>query len=90
MSRVPSLIAQGYEQVSRKRRTIARLPEGKTGLEALAAVDPTHVANLRTSMENHAAEFFRRIYAEHAGLTVVLTEEEFSEFLHETGRKAWR
>ena len=30
------LYKQGFRQVSRKYRMVARLPEGKTGLEALA------------------------------------------------------
>ena len=50
------LILVGFEQVSRKYRTLARLPLGKTGLEALAEVDPDLAAQFLRNANRMAAE----------------------------------
>lgn len=48
------LIAEGYHQTSHKYRSLARLPKGKTALEALEEVSPSTAQRLRTRMEEWA------------------------------------
>lgn len=71
------LVAEGYHQVSRAYREVARLPEGKTGIEALQDVGWRDAAGMS---EWHAADQFRRVYAEGRGLTRKLTRSEFEWF----------
>jgi hypothetical protein len=85
-SRVDALIVAGFEQVSRKYRTLARLPAGKTGLEALAEVDAALAARFLQNANEHAAEQYRRCFARHEN-KVELTIDEFNEYLEKTGRK---
>lgn len=77
------LVRLGYCQVSRKFRSVARLPEGKTGIEALADASRDLVW-ARTLGEEHAAEQFRRVYAIYAPaeqrLILILTREVFDAF----------
>lgn len=74
------LVAAGYKQVSRKYRLVARLPEGKTGMEALEAHAPDTARNFRRMAEEMAASQYLRIYADRDGNQVELTPEEFEEF----------
>lgn len=54
------LAQEGWKQISRKHRMIARVPPGMTGMEALAMIDPEAVAQLRRLMEAEAADMVRR------------------------------
>ena len=58
---------------------VARLPEGKTGLEALAEVDPRLAKNMLDRMNNAAAEQYLRCYAK-PPYVLNLSVEEFDEF----------
>ena len=73
------LYKQGFRQVSRKYRMVARLPEGKTGLEALAEVDPRLAKDMLDRMNNAAAEQYLRCYAK-PPYVLTLSVEEFDEF----------
>lgn len=75
MAHLRDLIAQGYEQVSRKYRRLARLPLGMTGLEALRQADPELASHLERNLEETAKFMYLRI---HAKDFVVLTPEEFA------------
>lgn len=72
-----TLIRQGYQQISRKYRLVARLPEGKTGIEALRDVDPALISRWEENLERRAAEFFCRVYSKD---TLELSEVDFKEF----------
>ena len=85
MSRVDELIRNGFEQVSRKYRTLARLPPGKTGLEALAEVYPDLAAHFLRNANRIAAEQYLRCYAKGED-KIELTRDEFNEYLEKTGR----
>jgi hypothetical protein len=82
---IDDIVAQGYEQVSRKYRIVARLPEGKTGLEALAEVDPELAKHMLDEVNLEAGRHYMRVHARHTQLS--LTWEEFNEFLIKTGKK---
>jgi len=82
--KVQGIIDQGYYQVSRRFRTLARLPKGKTGMEALLeATDELQpmdaVKWVKGLGEGHAGDHFLRC---HAGknVQIILTEEEFHMF----------
>ncbi len=85
MSRVDEFIQGGYQQVSRRYRLIARLPSGKTGLEALAEVNPELAKHFLAQANEQAA---RQYLARHADgeNKVELTDDEFREYLGKTGR----
>jgi hypothetical protein len=87
MSKVEQLIAEGFEQVSRRYRRLARLPYGKTGLEALAEVDPELAAHMLDSVNRRAAEQYMRVYAKDDE-KIELNAEEFDEYLRLTRRSA--
>lgn len=74
------LVDEGYRQVSRKFRHVARLPDGMTGLEALRSVDPDLHDRMMQRMEEEAADHFRRVHASEQGLWLTLTTEEFDAF----------
>jgi hypothetical protein len=71
------LLAKGYQQISRKYRHVARLPEGKTGLQALMEVDPLLAKRMLDSAESYAKEHYLRV---HAKDKLTLSEEEFEAF----------
>jgi hypothetical protein len=78
------IIDKGYYQISRRSRTLACLPKGKTGMEALleATKDmrPDEAKEWVEGMgEGHAGDHFLRCHAKD-GLTIILTEEEFHMF----------
>lgn len=85
MSKIDEIIEAGFEQVSRKYRTLARLPPGKTGLEALAEVDPGLARNFLDQANEAAARHYRAMYAKREN-KIVLSIEEFKEYLLKTGR----
>lgn len=73
---------EGYEVTSRRYRSLARLPEGKTGIEALIEVDSGVGVHCRThGLEEDAADFYRRCYAYKAGLQTQLDLRTFKHFL---------
>lgn len=75
------LIDEGWEQTSRKYRAVARLPAGKTGLQALLEVDPLRVLRLLENAEMWAADEFRRVHShEENGMRQELTNVEFHAF----------
>ena len=80
-----ALIARGYMQVSSKNRTLARLPPGKTALEALAEVDPQAAKDIRERMEDQARSRYLRMYAADC---VEVTDDVFRAFKRESGRVA--
>lgn len=86
--RALELVAQGYKQISRKYRTLGRLPEGMTGLEALATADPDLAKRMLDGVNERAGEQFMRCFARGKELTVTLTQGEFAEYLRATGRNA--
>ena len=75
---IDQLIQDGYEQVSRKYRRLARLPDGMNGIEAMRTVDPGFVRLKMEHLEQECAEMFLRVYSAEK---VELTVEEFEEFL---------
>ena len=83
------LLAGGWRQVSHTHRHLARLPPGKTGLEALAEVSPSSVADIMRRVEMEAADDYLRTHApeEHQK---TLTIEEFDDFLRATGRRGMK
>lgn len=92
--RAVALIDAGWFQVSRHHRMLARLPEGKTGTEALIEARlkaiggfrpgywPAEVRRWAEGMgEARAAEHFRRVYAWYTdGLTCKVNHETFEAF----------
>lgn len=57
------LVSDGWKAVSNKHRTIARLPQGKTGLEALQECAPDEFRRIMEQAEQRAADTYRRTYA---------------------------
>ena len=49
------LVAEGWLQTSRSYRAVARLPEGKTGLETLKERNPRMYRNIMEQAERQAA-----------------------------------
>lgn len=90
-----ALIDEGWFQVSRKFRHLARLPEGKTGIEALIEAClksigrgshseywPTEIKRWAEDMgEGPAADHFMRCYASAIpGLTCTVDRDIFEAF----------
>lgn len=81
--KIADLIKRGAIQLSRKYRTLGLAPElkeGETYLELLKKSDPHYWANL----ERCAKEWLLR---NNDAFQVKLSIEEFSEWLHQNGRK---
>jgi len=75
---VRKLIAQGYVQVSRRHRTLARLPAGLTGRQALDAAAPGRYPPQMP--EESCADQYRRVYA--GGNDVLkLSRDDFADYL---------
>jgi hypothetical protein len=73
--------ADGYRSISNKYRTIARLPPGKTGIEALSLVDPTLAEHLLAQAEERATEAYLRVHARaETGDVLVLEPDVFLAF----------
>lgn len=84
---VDELLSQNVEQLSRKFRSVARLPPGMTGLEALRERAPEHYASVMQRAERWAADEYRRYVASKYGDAFDLTPKEFNEYLVKTGRR---
>ena len=78
------LVSQGYRQISRKYRMVARVPFGMTGRQALDQVAPG-VYNSRMN-EWHCADQYRRCYAKGDDV-LELNYKVFREFLNECARR---
>jgi len=88
------LVAQGYMQISRKYRLFARIPDGKTGKQALleasraACVNEKHYEVAREWMskmfEHDAARYYRRVYAPHYEASI----QQMTEFKAAGGKTA--
>lgn len=65
MHKAQELVAQGYYQVSRRYRLVARLPPGYTGRKALREKNPKLASEMS---EAHCRDHFLRVYAEHLEL----------------------
>ena len=85
MSKAKDCVSQGYVQVSRKYRIVARLPTGRTGMQALEAVDSSLAKQIRDNAERSAKEMFLRMYALDK---LILSREEFAEFLQLVGKRS--
>lgn len=83
---VDDLLAQGAEQMSRKYRLVARLPEGMTALEALKDRDMPLYERVMADAERRARELYRLHVAKRYGDYFELSVAEFNEFLVKTGR----
>lgn len=89
MTNANPFVAAGYQQTSAKYRTIARLPEGMTGIEALKLADQEAYAHLQERLEREAASTFRRVYAQQLGCQIMLSPEEFVAFKAAGGETSW-
>ncbi len=58
-----ALVAAGYRQISSKYRIVARLPEGKSGYEALRDADPDFAARLLANFQRDCEDQFLRVCA---------------------------
>lgn len=76
----------GYRQLSRKHRIVARLPPGKTGLEALREADSEAYERVMRLAEESAAEDYRRFHARGEDRRE-LSIEEFAAFRKAGGRR---
>lgn len=77
MSRGKELAEQGYKQVSSKYRMVGKLPDGMTGIQALATVDPELAKRMQQTADASAEHQYLRVYDK---ATLKLTEEEFQDF----------
>lgn len=80
MNRIDRLVSGGFEEVSPRKTTVARVPPGMTALEALREVDPDYAKELLEEAENAAAFEYRLNHAKGMNRKD-LTLEEFNEFL---------
>lgn len=89
-SDIRKLISEGYKQISRKYGIIARLPNGKGGIESLVDVSDRKDARLWAEMlgETAAGDYFRRCHADRLGLTKVLSQGDLSTFRELGGESA--
>lgn len=81
------LINEGACQVSRKHRMVARLPPGKTGVQALIEAErasehphPNLEEWARGMGEAHAGDHYMRCYADQEGNIVTLDIPTFAAF----------
>lgn len=81
---VKELFERGAIQLSRKYRTVAVMPEGKTGMECLQEHYPEEAKHLLERIEENAKDQFLRL---HSSTHVELTREEFNEWLQLRGCK---
>lgn len=92
---IKQLVMDGWHQISAAYRTIARLPEGKTGRQALYEATQKQYIGLKNEQEwavqnaawcrnlgeASATDQYLRCYAEReGGLVRVLTPEEFKRY----------
>jgi hypothetical protein len=57
------LIDQGYKQTSARYRSLCRIPEGMTPLEALRSVDEEAAKDLEERLQDWAESHYMRIYS---------------------------
>lgn len=75
------LVRDGWQSTSNKYRVIARLPEGKTGLEAVREVDPIAYKRIMEHAERQAEAYYRRMLANtSAGTQQTLDESMWRAF----------
>ena len=74
------LIAQGYFQTSRRFRHLCKLPEGRTGVQALADASGDRVW-AEWLGEANAGDHWLRVY----GKPISVSQEVFAEFLRQGG-----
>lgn len=82
------LVAAGYMQISRAYRRVARLPPGKTAIEAIKEGHPRLYQQLVEDMEESAKRNYLRLCAEKDGNGLELTEELFKQFRDAGGQSA--
>lgn len=79
-----------WRGTSNRHRSVARLPEGKTGLEALAECAPDAHKRLVQQIEQQAADTFRRLYADRVeGCHRELTAVAWAAFKRAGGQQSW-
>lgn len=79
-----------WKGTSNKYRSVARLPEGMTGVEALKQYAPDEYRHTMARLEQQAADTFRRIYADRVdGCHRELTVEEWQAFKAAGGEQSW-
>lgn len=78
-----------WKGTSNRYRTIARLPEGKSGVEALKDAAPDQYRNIMREVERRAADTYRRMYAEREGNSLMITQEEWAAFKAAGGESSW-
>lgn len=79
------LIEHGWKQTSRRWRMLSRLPDGKTGIEALAEASKDAPWAKKLGERDSAAQFCR-VYA--GELTISVPRNVFDAF-RKLGGKAW-
>ncbi len=84
-----ALVRDGYKSTSNKYRNVARLPEGKTGLEALRDCAPEEYARIMEQAERQAADRYRRFNAAEHGDQETLTVDEFKAFRSAGGESSF-
>lgn len=77
-----------WKQTSRKYRHVARLPPGKTGIQALKDASPDECRRVEELLERQCAAQYLRLYAAKEGFREELTEEEFENFKANGGEGA--
>lgn len=83
---VRDLVARGAHQTSRKFCSIAVLPGGETGLEALRRCDPERHRRIMDYAEHMAADYYLSSHAADEGNAYQLTPEQFELFRKLGGR----
>ena len=75
---IQKLINEGYVQTSHRYRSVARLPEGKTAIQALTEADPVMGQDLMRRLEQWARSIYLR--GSYPKDCLELTPDEFKEF----------
>ena len=86
--RAEVLVMEGWEGTSNKHRTIARMPEGLTGLETLKQFEPEAYRIIMEYAERNASSLYRRVYAREKD-KLTLSVEEWVAFKKAGGRQSW-
>jgi len=82
------LVRDGWKSTSNRYRNIARLPEGKTGLEALRDCAPEAYRHIMENAERQAADTYRRIFAR-GDTKQTLDQDMFQAFKRARGEASW-
>lgn len=78
------LIASGYQSISNQHKMLARLPEGKTGVQLLAEKAPSWLRR----WEEMATSHYMRVHAIQDGNSITVDPETFAAFKRLGGRVA--